>query len=39
MSVSTFDELSLEGLKDIYDAEHQITEALPRWPMPLPPPN
>lgn len=30
MAVSTFDELSLEGLKDIYDAEHQITEALPK---------
>lgn len=29
MSVKTFDELSLEGLKDLYDAEHQITEALP----------
>jgi ferritin-like metal-binding protein YciE len=30
MAVSTFDELSLEGLKDIYDAEYQITEALPK---------
>ena len=30
MSVTTFDELSLEGLKDLYDAEHQITEALPK---------
>jgi ferritin-like metal-binding protein YciE len=30
MAVSTFEELSLEGLKDIYDAEHQITEALPK---------
>lgn len=30
MTVSTFEELSLEGLKDIYDAEHQITEALPK---------
>ncbi|HEV2126235.1 MAG TPA: ferritin-like domain-containing protein [Chloroflexota bacterium] len=29
-AVSTFDELSLEGLKDIYDAEHQITEVLPK---------
>jgi ferritin-like metal-binding protein YciE len=28
--VSTFDELSLAGLKDIYDAEFQITEALPK---------
>jgi hypothetical protein len=24
------DQLSLEGLKDIYDSEHQITEALPK---------
>ena len=30
MAVSTFEELSLEGLRDIYDAEHQITEALPK---------
>jgi ferritin-like metal-binding protein YciE len=30
MSISTFRELSLEGLKDLYDAEHQITEALPK---------
>jgi ferritin-like metal-binding protein YciE len=30
MAVTTFEELSLEGLKDIYDAEHQITEALPK---------
>jgi ferritin-like metal-binding protein YciE len=30
MPVSSFEELSLEGLKDIYDAEHQITEALPQ---------
>lgn len=30
MAVSTFEELSLEGLRDIYDAEHQITEALPQ---------
>ncbi len=29
-AVSTFEELSLAGLKDIYDAEHQITEALPK---------
>lgn len=28
--ISSFEELSLEGLKDIYDAEHQITEALPK---------
>jgi ferritin-like metal-binding protein YciE len=28
--ITTFDELSLEGLKDIYDSEHQITEALPK---------
>ena len=27
--VTTFDELCLEGLKDIYDSEHQITVALP----------
>ena len=27
--VTTFDELCLEGLKDIYDSEHQITIALP----------
>jgi ferritin-like metal-binding protein YciE len=30
MPVSTFEELSLEGLRDIYDAEHQIVEALPK---------
>ncbi len=30
MKVRTFDELALEGLKDLYDAEHQITEALPK---------
>jgi len=30
MAVSSFEELSLEGLKDIYDAEYQITEALPK---------
>jgi len=29
-TVSTFEKLSLEGLKDLYDAEHQITEALPK---------
>ncbi len=28
--ITTFEELSLEGLKDIYDSEHQITEALPK---------
>jgi ferritin-like metal-binding protein YciE len=28
--ITTFDELCLEGLKDIYDSEHQITEALPK---------
>ncbi|MDX1932194.1 MAG: ferritin-like domain-containing protein [Capsulimonadales bacterium] len=28
--VKTFDELAVEGLRDIYDAEHQITEALPK---------
>lgn len=28
--VTTFDELCLEGLKDIYDSEHQIAEALPK---------
>ena len=28
--VTTFDELCLEGLKDIYDSEHQITVALPK---------
>ena len=26
--VTTFDDLCLEGLKDIYDSEHQITVAL-----------
>jgi len=30
MSVTTFEELSLEGLQDIYDSEHQITTALPK---------
>ncbi len=30
MPITTFEELSLEGLKDIYDAEHQITQALPK---------
>lgn len=28
--VRSFDELCLENLKDIYDAEHQIMEALPK---------
>ena len=28
--VTTFDEMSLAGLQDIYDAEHQITQALPK---------
>lgn len=28
--VSSFDELCLENLKDIYDAEHQIIDALPK---------
>ncbi len=28
--VTTFDEMSLAGLQDIYDAEHQITGALPK---------
>lgn len=28
--VTTFDELCLEGLKDIYDSEHQIAAALPK---------
>ena len=28
--VTTFDDLCLEGLKDIYDSEHQITVALPK---------
>lgn len=28
--VTSFDELCLEGLKDIYDSEHQITAALPK---------
>ena len=28
--VSSFDELCIEGPKDIYDAEHQITQALPK---------
>lgn len=28
--VTNFDELCLENLKDIYDAEHQIIEALPK---------
>ena len=28
--VTTFDELCLEGLKDIYDSEHQIADALPK---------
>jgi ferritin-like metal-binding protein YciE len=27
--VTTFDELCLEGLRDIYDSEHQIVAALP----------
>ena len=30
MAVKSFEELSLDGLRDIYDAEHQITEALPK---------
>ena len=28
--VTSFDELCLEGLKDIYDSEHQIADALPK---------
>ena len=28
--VTTFDELCLEGLKDMYDSEHQIIAALPK---------
>ena len=28
--INTFDELCLEGLKDIYDSEHQIAAALPK---------
>jgi len=28
--VASFDDLCLEGLKDIYDSEHQITVALPK---------
>ncbi len=28
--VSSFEEMFLEGLKDTYDAEHQITAALPK---------
>lgn len=28
--VTTFDEISLAGLQDIYDAEHQITQVLPK---------
>ncbi|MGC4043128.1 MAG: DUF892 family protein [Armatimonas sp.] len=28
VKVNSFDELCLEGLKDIYDAEHQMGEAL-----------
>ena len=30
MAVTTFEELFLEGLKDTYDAEHRITDALPK---------
>lgn len=29
-AVTTFEQLSLEGLKDMYDSEHQITKALPK---------
>lgn len=29
-AVTTFDAMCLEGLKDIYDSEHQITAALPK---------
>ncbi|RYZ80659.1 MAG: ferritin-like domain-containing protein [Proteobacteria bacterium] len=28
--VTTFEELALAGLQDIYDSEHQITQALPK---------
>ena len=30
MKVTTFEEMAVEGLKDTYDAEHQILGALPK---------
>lgn len=30
MAIQSFEELLLEEIKDLYDAEHQLTEALPK---------
>src|SRR5256885_36490 len=30
MAIRTFEDLFLEEIKDLYDAEHQLTEALPK---------